>query len=310
MSSRYLTVLGTASQAPTRERAAGGYALQWDDQLVLFDPAEGFQRQCMLAGVVIGRATAVCITHFHGDHCLGLPGIIQRRALSQSSTKLPVYFPAEDEEVFNHLVHSSIYDDDFITPVPVSNGGAVGCIGTSIVLSEPLDHVVPTIGYRIQEPDRMGLNVAALAGFGISGPAVGDLRRTGLLRVGDREVRLEEVAEKRPGQAMAFVMDTRLCESAFSLAKNVDLLVSEATYLRRDQDLAHRSGHMTAQEAGWLASQAGARRLVISHFSGRYRNERDVKQEVGSAFDGALVAHDLQRIEVPLRIRSISRDQS
>ncbi|MGI9612086.1 MAG: MBL fold metallo-hydrolase, partial [Acidimicrobiales bacterium] len=97
---RELIVLGTASQAPTRHRHHNSYALRWDEQLLLFDPGEGTQRQCIFAGVAIARATAVCVTHFHGDHCLGLPGVIQRRALDNRAASpalgpLPVVFPAD-----------------------------------------------------------------------------------------------------------------------------------------------------------------------------------------------------------------------
>ena len=79
-------MLGTASQTPTRSRAHNAMALRWDDQLLLFDPGEGTQRQCIMAGLAIARATAICVTHFHGDHCLGLPGVLQRRALDARST--------------------------------------------------------------------------------------------------------------------------------------------------------------------------------------------------------------------------------
>jgi len=104
MTSRQLIALGTSSQAPTRLRAHNSYALRWDNQLVLFDPGESAQRQCTFGGVAVSKLTAVCVTHFHGDHCLGFPGIIQRRALDNRNTDagppvdLPVFYPVEGQD--------------------------------------------------------------------------------------------------------------------------------------------------------------------------------------------------------------------
>ena len=138
MSSRELIVLGTASQAPTRYRAHNSYALRWDDQLILFDPGEGTQRQCTLAGVAIARATAVCITHFHGDHCLGLPGVIQRRALDARANPnglpaLPVFFPADGEQYFERMRTASIFHDTSnLDPRPIKLLGRSACSVHSI----------------------------------------------------------------------------------------------------------------------------------------------------------------------------------
>lgn len=304
MSGRHLTVLGTASQAPTRSRAGGGSALQWDDQLILFDPAEGYQRQCLLAGVAIGRATALCITHFHGDHCLGLPGVIQRRALSQCDEPLPVYFPAEGLGYYHHLVQASIYDNEYVEPIPVSGPGEIGRIGRSVLLSQPLQHRVPTIGYRVQEPDRTGLAVERLERMQVTGRQAQELSEVGRTRIGGRSVTVEEVAELRPGQSMAFVMDTTICDGAVALADHADLLVCEATYLERDGALARQGSHLTARQAAWLARESGARRLVLTHFSGRYDEVDEFEAEASEIHDDVVVARDLDVIAVPARHRA------
>lgn len=305
--SRYLRVLGTSSQAPTRERAGGGYALRWDDQLVLFDPAEGFQRQCLVAKVPIGRATAVCITHFHGDHCLGLPGIVQRRALSQSKTALPVYFPAEGLRYFNNLLESSIYDEDVIEPRPVEGTGVIGSLGSSELISERLDHRVPTIGFRVQEPDRLRLDATRLDELDVRGRDVGRLARDGEVTVGGRRVMRSAVSALRHGQSMAFVMDTVLCDGAFELATNADLLVCEATYLERDRHVAEQGRHLTARQAGELAVEAGVRRLVLTHFSGRYEDVGELRLEAAQVFDDVVAAEDLGIVHVPARRPRSSR---
>jgi ribonuclease Z len=116
-----------------------------------------------------------------------------------------------------------------------------------------------------------------------------------------RRVALEEASEHRPGQRFAFVMDTRLCDAAFELAQGVDLLVCESTFLSQDAPLAREYGHLTAAEAGRIAAEAGARRLVLTHFSQRYPDETPFLEEAGAVYPDAVVARDLLRVPVPRR---------
>ena len=310
MSARELIVLGTASQAPTRHRAHNSYALRWDDQLILFDPGEGTQRQAILADVAIARATAVCITHFHGDHCLGLPGVIQRRALDARSTPdglppLPVFHPADGTEFFQRMRTASIFHDTSgVESRPVAEPGRQARLGELHLETAALDHRVTTWGYRLQEPAQRRFAPDQLAANGITGPDVGRLSRQGHLDLPDgRRVTLDEVSSVVPGQSMAFIMDTRPCEAALVLADGVDLLVCESTYLESEADLAHRYHHMTARQAGRLAAEAGARRLVLTHFSARHPDNDDFQREAAAEHADVITAEDLAVIPVPTRRR-------
>jgi ribonuclease Z len=141
-----------------------------------------------------------------------------------------------------------------------------------------------------------------LEAAGVRGPDVSRLQRDGVLDVGDRRVRLDEVSEPRPGQRFAFVMDTRLCDAAFDLARDADLLVCESTFLECDADLAERFGHLTARQAARIAAESGARRLVLTHFSQRYGDDATVYlDEARQVFDDVIAADDLDVIDVPPR---------
>lgn len=303
MSSRELIVLGTAGQAPTRGRSLGGCALKWDGEMVLFDPGEGFQRQCLLAGVAVSRASTLLLTHLHGDHCLGLPGVLQRRILDGATDRLSVYYPAASQAVFEHLIYSSLFTEiDVVDAHPVE-AGSLGCIGELALTASWLEHPVPTLGYRLSEPDTMRLDADRLAVDGIAGAAVGELLRSEHVEVAGTTHHLREYQLPRPGQSMAYVLDSALCDAAIELATGVDLLVCEATYLDAEQAAARQRGHMTAREAGWLAREAGARRLVLTHFSNRYQDLAPFAAEAGELHDDVVVATDLMTVSVPRRVR-------
>jgi ribonuclease Z len=307
--SRELVVLGTASQAPTRRRNHNGYFLRWDGEGLLFDPGEGTQRQMLFAGITASQITRICVTHLHCDHCLGLPGVLARMSLDRVPHPVEVCYPAGSREVFRRLRHASLFRDVLDLRERRIRGAGPVCLDSPAFRLEAraLSHSVPTVGYRLAEPDGRRMLPDKLAAFGIAGPDVGRLQRAGRLSAGDRLVTVEEVSEPRPGQRFAFVMDTRLCDAAFALADQADMLVCESTFANAEAALARDYGHLTAGQAGQIAAQAGVRRLVLTHFSQRYESEGEERlaAEAAEVFGGEVVlARDLARVPVPPRRHS------
>jgi ribonuclease Z len=296
---RELAVLGTASQVPTRHRNHNGYLLRWDDEVILFDPGEGTQRQMLMAGLAVTPLKRICITHFHGDHSLGLPGILQRVSLDKVPHPITVHYPAAGQEFYDRLRHATSYwDNSDIVPMPVSGASFAVDTPAGRLTALPLRHSLPTYGYRLVEPPSRRMLPDRLAAFGISGPAVGELQRTG--RLGD--VTLEQVSEPRPAQSFAFVMDTGLCDNVYALAEGVDMLVIESTFLTEDAAMAAMVGHLTAAQAASVARESGVRTLVLTHFSQRYTDASRFLSEAAAEFKGDIVvAEDLMRIPVPPR---------
>lgn len=291
---RELVVLGTASQVPTRTRNHNGYFLRWDGEGFLLDPGEGTQRQMIHAGVASSRVTRICLTHVHGDHCFGLPGVLSRMAVDGVEHPVHLHYPASGEEVVRALVAVAGGGVD-LRLHPHGSAGEVA-EGLHVV---PLSHRVETYGYRLREPDGRTLVPDRLAAAGLSGPIVGELQRLG--RVGT--VRLEDVSVPRPGQRFAFVMDTAPCAGAEELAENADLLVAESTFADDDVDLATAYRHLTAGQAGALAGGGGARALVLTHFSSRYQDVTPLADQARArAGEAAVVAAaDLDRFPLPRR---------
>jgi len=303
VSLRELVVLGTASQAPTRERNHNGYLLRWDGEGFLFDPGEGTQRQMVHAGVSAGDITRICVTHFHGDHCLGVPGLVQRLSLDRVTHPVVAHYPASGADFFARLRSASAFHETAdLREGPVSADGVVATGPFGTLRAQRLDHPVEAFGYRLEEPDGRRMLPGRLAAEGVAGPDVGRLQREGRIEVDGRVVALEDVSEVRHGQRFAFVMDTRLCPAVLDLAHAADLLVIESTFLDADAELAAAYGHLTAGQAARVAAEAGVRRLVLTHFSQRYEDPDDFAAEAARWFGGeVVVAADLLRVPVPRR---------
>ncbi|MFF1607373.1 ribonuclease Z [Amycolatopsis sp. NPDC058278] len=298
MSTRELVVLGTASQVPTRHRNQNGYLLRWDGEGILFDPGEGTQRQMLRAGVAATDITRICITHFHGDHSLGLPGVIQRLSLDKVGHPVDAHFPASGAHYFERMRHATaFYEQADLQEHPIAEDGPIAT-GKLTLEARRLSHPVEAFGYRLTEPDGRTMLPERLKAHGIAGPDVGRLQREGRLGT----TRLEDVSTPRPGQRFAFVMDTRLCDAVYALSENADTLVIESTFLAEDTALAEDFGHLTAQQAARVAAESGVRQLVLTHFSQRYPDPERFAAEARAEFDGEIVvAQDLERVQLPKR---------
>lgn len=271
MSVREFVALGTSAEIPLAERAHHSSFLRWDAEGVLVDPGEGAQRQLIFAEITATAFTKVLISHFHGTHCLGLSGICQRISLDRVPQEVEVYFPASGAPMLDRLIKASIYHNMArILPRPIEAPGVVYQDSALSLTALPLEHSVPTLGFRWAEHDGVTMLPEKLAAAGIEGRAIGELQKTGRLVLDGREHRVEDYSVRKRGQAVAFVMDTRPCEAALELARGADLLVCASTFLEADRDEALRRKHLTAREAGELAAAAGVGALVLTHFAPRY----------------------------------------
>lgn len=305
MSSRELVVLGTASQAPTRTRNHVGVLVRmdgpWGGLGVLVDCGEGTQRQMVHAGVASSSIDAVAVTHAHGDHCMGLHGVLARMVLDGRTAPVPLACPATAVPRLSLLTDFALaggagFDLQW-RPAPEDRPDVVLRGEGWRLETAPLAHRVPTVGYRLVEEDGRRLLPEALREAGVAGPEVRALQEGATVR----GVRLEDVSEVRRGQSVAVVMDTAECDGARRLADGVDLLVVEATYLDRDEGLAAQHRHLTARQAARLGREAGARRVVLVHLSQRYPSLEEHRAEAAQEHPDVVVAADLDVVPLPVR---------
>lgn len=300
MSIRDIVILGCSSQQPTRFRNHGAYLLRWNDEGLLFDPGEGTQRQFIFADVAPPVVTRIFISHFHGDHCLGLGSMLMRLNLDKVTHPIHCYYPASGQKYFDRLRYCCIYKENItVVEHPVKKAGLVEDDGKFRIEAAFLDHGIENIGWRVTEPDTVKFHKEDLKKLGLDGPIVKKLEKEGRVSWNGKTVLLEEVSHVRPGDSFAYVVDTRPCPQAVDLAKNAKVLLCESTYLDEDRAMADEYRHMTATQAAEIAREAGVHTLILTHFSARYRDPEVLGEEARKTFPNTLVAEDLRRFPFP-----------
>lgn len=300
MTVRDLIILGTSSQQPTRLRNHGAYLFRWNDEGLLFDPGEGTQRQFIFANIAPTCVTRIFISHFHGDHCLGLGSMLMRLNLDNVTHPIHCYYPASGKKYFDRLRYGTIYHEHInVVEHPVEQNGIVHEDDHFKIEAQFLEHGIDNLGWKVTEPSFRKFDKALLTANGISGPLVRELEEKGFAIIGSHRVNLDDVSTVRAGESIAIISDTRPCQAATDLAFRARLLLCEATYLASEADLAIRNKHMTASESATLAKTAQAETLVLTHFSGRYLDLSLFEKEARILFPNTIVAHDLDHLPFP-----------
>ena len=300
MTVRDLTILGCSSQQPTRLRNHGAYLLRWNNEGFLIDPGEGTQRQFIFADIAPTCVTRILITHFHGDHCLGLGSMLMRLNLDKVKHPIHCYYPASGKVYFDRLRYGTMYHEQIeVIEHPIFEDGIVHDDGEFIIEAKFMDHGVENCAYRITEKDTIKFDKDKLKSFHISGPSMKELLEKKSLVVDGQRVTLEMVSHVRKGDSFSVVIDTRKCPEAVEIARGAKLLLCESTYLEEHQDLAHRHFHLTAKQAAEIAKEANVGALILTHFSARYTELEPFVSEAKPIFENVDVADDLKRFPFP-----------
>lgn len=300
MSVRDLVILGCSSQQPTRLRNHGAYLFRLNGSGILVDPGEGTQRQFIFAGVAPTVVNYILISHFHGDHCLGVGSFLMRLNLDKVTHPIHVFYPASGKKYFDRLRYGTIYHETItVIEHPISEAGVVFQDENFTIEAEWLDHGTPNLGWRITEPDELKFDKEKLKAYGVKGPAVRDLEKEGSIVLNGKKVELSDVSWIRKGESFAVVLDTRPTPSILKLAKDARLLLSESTYLDSERALAKEYAHMTALQAATLAKEANAHELILTHFSARYLDLTPFEEEARTLFPNSHTADDLKIFPLP-----------
>jgi ribonuclease Z len=300
MSVRDIIILGCSSQQPTRFRNHGAYLFRWNDEGLLFDPGEGTQRQLIFANVAPPVISRIFISHFHGDHCLGLGSMLMRLNLDKVTHPIHCYYPASGKKYFDRLRYGTSYHETItVVEHPVSKAGLVEDDGKFRIEATFLEHGIDNIGWRITEPATRKFDQEKLDSYGIQGPSVKELIAKGKLLIDGKDIHLDDVSRIRQGDSIAVVIDTRYCQNAIDIAKGAKILLCESTYLEQHRELAYQHFHLTAKQAATIAKEAGVHQLILTHYSARYQNLQEIEDEAVVVFPNTHLAEDLKRFPFP-----------
>lgn len=297
-----LTFLGTSAGVPTRTRNMTSIVLNLQQptaaEMWLFDCGEGTQHQFLHTPYHPGKLNKIFITHLHGDHLFGLPGLLCSRSMQGNSLPLTLYGPTGLREFVETALRLSGSWTDYPLTIVEVGPGLVFDEGGYRVSAYPLNHPVECYGYRIEEHDKPGaLDARALIAQGVRpGPVFQKLKNGETLTLEDgRVIKGEDfLAPAVAGKKLAIFGDTAPCPAALELARNVDLMVHEATLEWAMEEKANSRGHSSSRQAAQLALDAGVGRLVITHLSSRYdeAGSRRLLDECRECFPETLLAED------------------
>lgn len=300
MSVRDIIILGCSSQQPTRKRNHGAYLLRWNEEGLLFDPGEGTQRQFIFAGVAPPCVTRIFVSHFHGDHCLGLGSMLMRLNLDKVTHPIHCYYPASGKAYFDRLRYGTIYHENIhVVEHPVETPGLVHEDDHFRIEATFLCHSIENVAWRVTEPDMRKFEKDKLKQCGVKGPAVHTLEEQGEIEVNGQLIKLDDVSWVRPGDVFSVVIDTIPCRQAIEIARGAKVLLCESTYLERDKHLAKKHHHLTAKQAAGIAKEAGVHQLILTHFSARYQDLSEFGKEAQKIFPNTFVADDLKTFPFP-----------
>lgn len=294
--------LGTSAGTPTADRGLPSVLLDIDGEQILLDCGEGTQRQMMKAGSSLGKRMKIFVTHMHGDHIFGLPGLIQTMNLINRTHPLEVFGPPGIRDFIERTTIPAMCEPAFELAVHEVAGGEITSGRNYSVIGALGEHSVPNIAYRITVGGSQGRFIPERAReLGVpEGPLWGALKAgKQVVLEGGREVKPSDVlGDPVRGVSVVYSGDTRPSEGIIRLAEGADLLIHESTFSEELRERAWAEGHSTARGAAEVATRAGVKRLILTHFSARYPDAALLETEARAVFAGASAARDFESYEL------------
>lgn len=292
--------LGTSSAVHSYNRNHPAIILKAFGETMLFDCGEGTQRQLIFAKVSPMKISKIFLSHYHGDHILGLPGLLQSMNFRGRETKLTIYGPKGLNTLKNAIFNLGYSKIDFpIEFIEIGTETIESC-EEYIIKSQDVNHQVPCLAYTVKELKKPRFLREKAIELGVPvGPAFGKLHNGEEVEVNGKIIKPEQVlGPARKGNKVTYSGDTTPCEEMIEFAKDSTLLIHESTYVNEDADKAKDNFHSTSSDAARIAKKSNSKQLVLTHFSTRYTSLDDLLKEAKEIFENTKLAKDFMKIEI------------
>lgn len=293
-----ITILGTAAMVPTKNRNHPSVLLNYKAENILFDCGENTQRQLITKGFSSAKLTKVLITHWHGDHSLGLPGLIQSMAHNNYKKKLEIFGPKNSKKFVNKMISAFLLKNKIQYKVrEVKNKFYQTRDFTLEAL--PMKHSSPCLAYSITEKPKRKIDLKYLKKFNLkNNPIIANLQKGKDITYKGKKIKASKATFIVQGKKVAYITDTLFNQNCIKISNNADLLICESTFASDLKDKAREYLHLTAQDAAKIAKKAKVKKLILTHFSTRYKDNSIMEKEAKKIFKNTTLATDFMTIQL------------
>ncbi|MDP4012569.1 MAG: ribonuclease Z [Candidatus Nanoarchaeia archaeon] len=289
-----ITFLGTSSSIPTKERNHSAFLLSYKTENILFDCGENVQRQLTIAKISPAKITKILISHWHGDHVLGIPGLLTTIGNISADKIVEIYGPEGTKKQFEYVKKAFLTET--IPKVKIIEIKKVGKFFENhdfCLDAQKLKHPIPCLAFSFIEKDKLRINKDKLKQLKIpKGPIIKDLTEGKNIKLNNKVIRYKEITYLQKGKKLTYLSNTGVSPSCIKAAKNADVIISEATFSKADEKKAIEYQHLTSEQAAQIAKKAKAKKLILTHFSPRYKDTKDLEKEAKTIFKNTECASD------------------
>jgi len=294
-----LTFLGTSDAIPSARRNHPAILLNYNEENILVDCGEGTQRQFRKAELNPNKVTRILITHWHGDHVLGIPGLLQTLSLGGYNKTLFIYGPKGTKYFMNNLLRTFVFVENYKIQVEEVEG--VFFRGKDFYLeAKPMTHSTPCNAYCFVKTGQLRIDKAKLKKYKLpEGPLLKDLKFGKSIKYEGKTYKAKDLTYLEEGKKISFILDSSINDKMVSFVKDSDILITESSFTSELQDLAKEYGHLTAKQAGEIAKKSKSKELILTHISSRYdKNPKIVLDDAKKVFKNSKMVQDLDRFEI------------
>lgn len=292
-----IVFLGTSGMHPTKERNLFSVLFRYKSENILIDCGEGTQRQLRMMDIPSTKITRIFLTHLHGDHINGLPGLLQNLQANQYVKHLEIYGPKGLKNLMNHVY--GITGSRLKFKVNEIKSGIVFKSKDFYVEAKELKHSTKVYGYSFIEYDKRRMNMNYLKKFKLKKHVLlGKLQKGKDIVYNGKKIKAKDATKLIKGKKLTLVTDTVYCDNCIKLAKNSDLLICESTFSKVLKDKARQYKHLTVEDAANIAKKSKSKKLIITHFSQRYKHVGILLKEAKKIFKNTVSAEDFMKVGV------------